>query len=144
MSFLLFAGADYTCQDAKWTTESVNHTMRNAQKMVLVTLCKGITCACLDILCKCADVRREAITLEVLRRSVNQTSNLPKIGSSLHQARLSVPGLKAWIAQRPALFQVLKLFCPRAALQSCTTMHQSCAGLLWQPAGWQITSLDYD
>ena len=128
------------CQDAN--TESVNHTMRPAQEMALVTLREAVMGACLDILCKCADVRREAITLEVLRRSVNQTSNLPKIGSSLHQARLSVPGLKTWIAQRPALFQVLMLYCTRAALQSCTTMHESCAGLVWQPAGCQITSLD--
>ena len=117
-------------QDAKWTMESVNHTMRPAQGMALVTQREAVMGACLDMLCKCADVRREALTLEVLRRSVNQTSNLPKIGSSLHQARLSVPGLKTWIAQRPALFQVLTLFCPRAALQSCTTMHQSCAGFV--------------
>ncbi len=51
-------------------------------------------------------MRREAIVIEVLRRSANQTSNLPKIGSAFHQARLSVPGLKAWFVPRSALFEV--------------------------------------
>ena len=53
-----------------------------------------------------ADTRREALAVEVLRRSANQTSNLPKIGSAFHQARLSVPGLKAWFVPRAAIFQV--------------------------------------
>ena len=50
--------------------------------------------------------RREALAVEVLRRSANQTSNLPKVGSAFHQARLSVPGLKAWFVPRSAFFQV--------------------------------------
>ena len=53
-----------------------------------------------------ADTRREALAIEVLRRSANQTSNLPKVGSAFHQARLSVPGLKAWFVPRSAIFQV--------------------------------------
>ncbi|KAK9845978.1 hypothetical protein WJX81_007519 [Elliptochloris bilobata] len=54
-----------------------------------------------------AETRREAIAIEVLRRSANRTSNLPKVGTALHQARLSTPGLKAWLALRPELFQLL-------------------------------------
>ena len=53
-----------------------------------------------------AELRREALAIEVLRRSANQTSNLPKVGSAFHQARLSVPGLKAWFIPRSAIFQV--------------------------------------
>jgi len=68
-----------------------------------------------------ADVRREALMLEVLRASAGQMTNLPKLGLAFHAARLPAPGLKAWLAARPALVRVRPRspssrlpWCPRA------------------------------
>ena len=85
-----------------------------------------------------AEVRREALAIEVLRRSANQTSNLPKVGSAFHQARLSVPGLKAWFIPRSAIFQVRlrrpRVPCMRLTSEACQQYSKFICSCILQPA----------